>query len=793
MIAAALLAQLAVTASAPDTVYACQPVPIVVRVRGAGAAIPDVLPPDFAPFGIVRLSSGPRPDPSRSGGAMSDEYRYVLSSPRAGTFTLAPFEVRSGEATAFSGPLRITVLPSTSDTSLPRIVRDARVARGDSVTFGAMAYPDTVYVGEQATYEVAVFFEDAVRSRLRRNPEFFPPDMRAMLAYELPAVGGGSPRRESGGQCYEAPVFARALFPLTAGRHVIPPARLLYSLTRPYSVWGGEESYQQRTDSVVLVALEPPLENRPPDFSGVVGAVRLSTRLDTAIARVGDPLVLTVRVEGTGNVKLFGRPAFGIAWGTVVPADERVLIDTTARLVRGAKEFDWLVTPRDSGRVVLPAMRYSYFDPATGEYAWAATTPDSFRVAPGTLASVPSDAAAIAAAAPLPLRRELRAERGPPPHAGDAYWLLFLLAPAPALVAGLARVPRRRAPRQPSLNALRAYARGGRAADAATLRRLFVAALAERIGIAPAAIADRAGFSRALRRAGVSAASTDVAGSLLAELDDVAYGHRGTLADEAAARAWSVYRRVAQEARPRAAAARPVSILVAVIGVALLAASVAAQDGAVADDFARAIEMYDARRYREAEHLFAGVAARVPRAPDAWANYGTAAWAADDTAGAAIGWQRALRLEPVALDLRERLRLIPGQTTLLASVPPVPPAALDLLGLALWLLAWSAVAWRVAGRRPVMRGWPVAAALAGVGAVAVAALVDERLAAEDLVLTAAPAPMRALPALSAERMRALPVAEVLRVRERRDGWVRVETDDGRDGWLESSRLLPLVR
>lgn len=792
MIAAALLAQLAVTASAPDTVYACQPLPVVVRVSGAGASVPDVLPPDFAPFGIVRLSSGPRPDPSRSGGAMSDEYRYILASPRAGTFTLAPFEVRSGEETAHSSPLRVTVLPSASDTSLPRIVREARVARGDTVTFGALAYPDTVYVGQQATYEVAVFFEDATRARLRRNPEFFPPEMRAMLAYELPAVAGGAPRRESEGQCYEVPVFARALFPLSAGRHVIPPARLLYSLTRPYSVWGGEESYQQRTDSVVLVALEPPLENRPPDFGGVVGEVRLSTRLDTSAARVGDPVVLTVRVEGTGNVKLFGRPALGIPWGTLVPADERVLVDTTARLVRGAKEFDWLVTPRDSGRVVLPAMRYSYFDPRLGDYAYATTSADTFEVAPGALASLPYDTSGRSAATPLPLRGELRAERGAPPHAGDAFWLLVLLAPAPALVAGLTRAPRRRGPRQPAQQALRAFARDGSARDAASLRRLFVAALAERIGIAPAALADRAGFVRALRRAGVSAGTTEAAAALLAALDDVAYGHDGVLPADAPASAWTISRRVAEEARPRPLAGRSVTTVVALLGVALLAAGAVAQQDAASTEFARGIAMYEARRFRDAEHAFARVAALVPRAPDAWANYGTAAWAAGDTAGAAIGWQRALRLEPVALDLRERLRSIPGQSTLLASVPPVSPTGLDLLGLALWVLGWSALAWRIAGRRAALRGWPAAAALAGAASVALSGLVEERLTGPELVLTAAAAPMRALPALSAERTRALPVAEVLRVRERRDGWLRVEADDGRDGWIESSRVLPLA-
>ena len=71
------------------------------------------------------------------------------------------------------------------------------------------------------------------------------------------------------------------------------------------------------------------------------------------VGRVDDAL----RVEGTANVKLLPRPPLSLAWGTAVSGDERVSVDSTSLLVRGAKEFDWIVTPRETGDQVVVLTR----------------------------------------------------------------------------------------------------------------------------------------------------------------------------------------------------------------------------------------------------------------------------------------------------------------------------------------------------------------------------------------------------------------------------------------------------
>ena len=42
------------------------------------------------------------------------------------------------------------------------------------------------------------------------------------------------------------------------------------------------------------------------------------------------------------------RPAVRVPWGQLVAAEERVKLDSSATMIRGSKEFDWVITPARS-------------------------------------------------------------------------------------------------------------------------------------------------------------------------------------------------------------------------------------------------------------------------------------------------------------------------------------------------------------------------------------------------------------------------------------------------------------
>ena len=389
MIGFILIAQLAIVAHAPDTVAACDAIEVTVALSASGSTAPQIIAPSFRPFDVLRSSVTPRVqlDP-RNGGSIVAEFRYVLTTDQSGTFTLPPFGARLRDATIRSKPLRIVVRGARGGDGIPTVVARARIDTSLDVNFRALTEPETVYVGQQANYEVAVFLNETVRDRLRRNPTFFPPDMQAMLAYDLPPVTGEPPKRKVGTRCFDALVYQRALFPLVPGRFVIAPAQLVYSLPLTSSFFSREESHELVTDSTILVAVEPPSAGRPSEYTGAVGDLAIASRLDSRRGRVGDPMLLTIRLSGAGNVKLFPPPKLDIPWANLVRADERVQVDSAARKIRGAKEFDWVLTPKVAGELDLPPIRYGYFNPETRRYEVTAAAGERVTIAPGALAMI---------------------------------------------------------------------------------------------------------------------------------------------------------------------------------------------------------------------------------------------------------------------------------------------------------------------------------------------------------------------------------------------------------------------
>ncbi|HEV8234474.1 MAG TPA: BatD family protein, partial [Gemmatimonadaceae bacterium] len=455
MIGILVLAQLAIVAHAPDVVAACDAVEVTVAVSAPGSAVPQMVLPAFAPFDVLRSSVTPHVqlDP-RNGGSIIAEYRYVLTTDQAGTFTIPPFEARLRDATTRSKPLRITVRGARAGEGLPTVVARARIDTSLDVNFRALTEPETVYVGQQANYEVAVFLNETVRDRLRRNPTFYPPDMQGMLAYDLPPVAGEPPKRKVGTRCFDALVYQRALFPLVPGRFVIAPAQLVYSLPLSSSFFSREESHELVTDSTILVAVEPPSAGRPSEYAGAVGDLAIASRLDSRRGRVGDPMLLTVRLSGAGNVKLFPPPRLDIPWANLVRANERVQVDTAARKIRGAKEFDWVLTPKVAGELDVPPIRYGYFNPDTRRYAVAAAPSEHVTIAPGFLAIGDT----LRSEPTLSIRASYRGPVDQPPHDRAYFWLLITLAPLPALAGRLRRGPRR-VPAPNAVARLRALAR----------------------------------------------------------------------------------------------------------------------------------------------------------------------------------------------------------------------------------------------------------------------------------------------------------------------------------------------
>ena len=773
MLVVAILAQLAVAANGPDTATACLPLRVSAAFRTPGRVAPVVEPPQGSGLQLLRsrVSSRVESDGSAQFSTITEAWADVAISP-VGRVQLPPFVAIVDGKRISSTPIVVSVREPISPP--PVVLVDARLDDAHGVESR-----DSLFVGQQVDYRVDVLLNETARTRLRRNPTFFPPEMSAVLAYDVD-IPRGMPKQ--GRRCFETLSYRRGLFPLFPGNVVIPPAVLTYSLPLTTSFFSREESFELRSDSVRFVAIDPPARDRPADYAGAVGTLRISARTETGATRVGDPVVLTVRVTAAGNVKLLPRPSLELPWATITPGDERVEIDSTATRISGTKEFEWLITPREAGTQVVPSIRYPYFDPVIRRYAVIQTSPIPLVVGAASLAS--SD---TVTATRLPIRVELRAERSAPLTARPLFWALFALAPLPV---ALRRIVRRRRLDTSGLSAvrrMRAIAEERSPVPARELRRLFIDALRERV---PNAGRDREPLARTLRRAGVSDGVAVEAEAMLARLDDAAFSATGTLDDRALRESAEIVVTVDEEAiRPSRGAARASGALVLVLALAGLAHAASDEAERLFDDGVRA---YQRGQFGVAERRFLRVTTLVPRAVDAWANLGTAAWEGADTAQAARAWHHALRLDPLDAESRERLAALqPLGPRSTAYVAPLSIDAVASVVLASWLAAWLLLALpgsvRPRAARPIAGG-AIAVALVG---LAVLFEIESRVEARDLAVLVHGRTLLETPASESRSLAVAAAGEAGRLGARESGWVHFTVDAGRAGWVPASALMPI--
>ncbi len=775
---------------AETTIAAGSTVVLQLRIRTGGLR-PQIEPVNGLPDGleVVKTSSSDQRQFSLPGGTTRFVSRdYVLLARRPGRYRIPPLSVVVGEHRYRTNPLLLTVEEGSGGP-----------APDDEVTLRAWLNTDTAYVGQQVTFRAEATFGDQVRLRLRRAPEYFAPNPSGFWVQELP----GSPTSSSrviGASIYQVQTFQRALFAVSAGRQVIPPARLSYEVRR--GLMNAPETRDLLSDTLHILVLPVPAAGRPADFTGAVGRYSISARLEPDRLNAGEAAVLSVTVEGRGNLKALPAPALPPLDGVqLFPPTEDASVNVVDGVVRGSKRFEWVLIAERAGTLDIPSIRYPFFDPWQKRFMVASAAPLSLAVQPGAATNG-------SASSPDADLRYLKMEPAPP----SLRWTLtpwfaaLQLAPILALL-GLFLVRRRRDPerrpgrravshrRRQLVESLRAPARMQDPSFFRELDRGVRAWLAERLERRVNGAPET--FVATLLEAGVAEDAARGLADLLARLERAAYepvppsSESRRLFLQAAERLLeSVDRQAPRSARNGAPSTVTAALLaLALAGPAALRAQtpappVASFENGVAAFQANAIEraVADFRRYTTAR----------PADPAGWYDLGNAYEAAGERGQAIRAWLEALARAPRDPDVLNNLRVARADPALVDRVRPLPPLAPQesaLLASLFWLLGGTALFLYFRRRRAylITLAAVLVTAAALVGGVAAAHAMRPRLA----VVTGPDAALRATPNLRGDPLVALGPGDGLRIVERRGGWWRVRTLEGRDGWVEAAMLTRL--
>jgi hypothetical protein len=388
-------------------IYSDERVKLTVQINGKITNLPDISLPDLPDF--VSYSSGTTQNISFVNGRtqISKSYNFVLAPTKTGKLRIPPmamdidgkkyttpsFEIMvkqgqsPGNAWARSQPRQRQSGNQQQQQQQPRQL-DA-----NDLFITTSIDKDTVYVNEQVTLSFKFYQGDQVD--VMKNPDYQPPQKTGFWVEDLPPRQTGY--KTLNNRRYHVTDIKTALFPTTAGEQTIGEASLSLTVREPqkrrdpfsifddpfFGLGGRGRAVKLKSDPIKVVTLPLPTAGRPLDFSGAVGSYRMSTKADKTEVEVNEPITLTVRISGTGNIKSVDLPEFAeLPDFRSYRAGDSENVSKTNYRIGGSKKFEQVYIPKRAGAYTLPAVSFSFFDPKSKEYKTVSTDPIQVQVSP---------------------------------------------------------------------------------------------------------------------------------------------------------------------------------------------------------------------------------------------------------------------------------------------------------------------------------------------------------------------------------------------------------------------------
>ncbi len=281
--------------------------------------------------------------------------------------------------------------PQKADPNLPPLERslaNQAYARGDENYFLVAAVSDVnPYVNETVSLAVRFYYN---------RPFYDAPYQKPSTSDIFMEEAGSSQGTQSiGGVLYRYEEQRYLLTAAAPGKAVIGPATVRYMTgSSPLSaldrLFGGslvqaEETAQSEPITLQVRAL--PTDGKPKSFYGAVGdGYTLTAQADRTEVEAGEAVTLTITVKGPGNLKPTADLQLPAIDGFKMYSTQATSgsVPASNGQIRGYKVFKTVLVPVASGIYTLPAVAWSYFNPAEKAYKILKTEPIQLKVSPST-------------------------------------------------------------------------------------------------------------------------------------------------------------------------------------------------------------------------------------------------------------------------------------------------------------------------------------------------------------------------------------------------------------------------
>jgi len=386
--------EISLTADYPPVVRAGEQFAISYTVNASGG---EFSAPQFSNFSKLM---GPQTSYSSStqliNGKFSQQtsytYTYYFQADRQGKYVIAPASIRIKNKDYYSDSVRIEIVNSAntgttnhnSDQNM-KVAADQQLS-GSDLYIRLLVNRTDIYQGEYLVATLKIYS----KVDLSGLNEIKFPDFNGFLRENLEVPPLTTLQRENvNGVVYGTGVLQQFLLsPQVSGELTIDPVEITALIQQKVGnsdPFFGDffSSYQNVpkaiTSKPVKITVRPLPSDKPSDFSGIVGKIDLKASLSRDSANVNDALNFKIIINGTGNLKLAGKPAFKMS--PDVEVYEPKITDNIKNGTNGAsgqKTFEYVLIPRHYGTYTIPSVTYTYFNPGSKRYESLSTREYSF-------------------------------------------------------------------------------------------------------------------------------------------------------------------------------------------------------------------------------------------------------------------------------------------------------------------------------------------------------------------------------------------------------------------------------
>lgn len=362
----------------------------VSEVRFNGS-IPDGLEEIAGPY--VSTQSSYQIINGHTSSSSSARISYVFYAAKAGNYIIPAVAIRIGGKTIQSRPHQVKVAGSGNQSqqpqSAPRMhqqpqqhqedhsAASSAPADGNSVFIRVTANKNTAVEQEpiKLTYKLYTAAQITVPSDLKM------PNVQDFTIYEIPQPQNAQWSTENiNGRTYKCVTWKQYIvYPQSTGKLTVPGSSVqINRVVRHHNVDPIEQmfnpgaTYHEEEMNIPVPSITlnvVPLPERPANFSGGVGRFNMTTNLSKNTVKAGEPITVTVRISGTGNMKLLKQPTVNFPDDFEV-YDPKVTDNTsnTTNGVEGAMTYEYIAVPQNKGSFKIPAIEFTYYDSQENGY-----------------------------------------------------------------------------------------------------------------------------------------------------------------------------------------------------------------------------------------------------------------------------------------------------------------------------------------------------------------------------------------------------------------------------------------